>query len=55
MSLTVIINITVRVHVYNISKGALWIFLFLRKISDKEKGVFISEENWFSLLEKVSA
>ncbi|ENC7949295.1 hypothetical protein ABK358_003217 [Escherichia coli] len=27
----------------------------LRKISDKEKGVFISEENWFSLLEKVSA
>ncbi|END7575741.1 hypothetical protein ABMU36_004896 [Escherichia coli] len=30
-------------------------FLFLRKISDKEKGVFISEENWLSLLEKVSA
>lgn len=30
-------------------------FSFLRKISDKEKGVFISEENWFSLLEKVSA
>lgn len=28
-------------------------FSFLRKISDKEKGVFISEENWFSLLEKV--
>lgn len=30
-------------------------FSFLRKISDKEKGVFISEENWFSLLERVSA
>ncbi|HHK9048787.1 TPA: hypothetical protein ACQZEH_004977, partial [Escherichia coli] len=30
-------------------------FSFLRKISDKEKGGFISEEQWFSLLEKVSA
>lgn len=28
---------------------------FLRKISNKEKGFFIYEEQWFSLLEKVSA
>ncbi|EFE64108.1 hypothetical protein MLN06_021005 [Escherichia coli] len=28
---------------------------FLRKINNKEKGVFISEEHWLSLLEKVSA
>lgn len=30
-------------------------FSFLRKISNKEKEIFISEEQWFSLLEKVSA
>ncbi len=30
-------------------------FSFLRKISNKEKGVVIYEKQWFSLLEKVSA
>ncbi|MCA7259194.1 hypothetical protein LE137_24755, partial [Escherichia coli] len=30
-------------------------FSFLRKISNKEKGFFIYEKQWFSLLEKVSA
>ncbi|MFP1498092.1 hypothetical protein ACLB1Q_35460 [Escherichia coli] len=30
-------------------------FSFLRKISNKEKEIFISEERFFSLLEKVSA
>ncbi|WP_201522903.1 hypothetical protein [Escherichia coli] len=28
---------------------------FLRKISNKEKEIFISEERFFSLLERVSA
>ncbi|HBA7664586.1 TPA: hypothetical protein J1Z20_005006, partial [Escherichia coli] len=32
-----------------------YLFSVLRKGGNKEKGHFISEEHWFSLLEKVSA
>lgn len=55
MSLAVLINITVCACVQYKSRCVMSFLSFLRKISNKEKEIFISEERFFSLLEKVSA
>ena len=55
MSLAVLINITVCACVQYKKRCVMSFLSFLRKISNKEKEIFISEERFFSLLERVSA